>query len=212
MVDYCCPVDDFIQEECLCITEEDWFKLQLQLSTLQSMIQSLQINGQGNPADLMGMYMDLMLSILKMMNAAADTTDKNTTIASTTALQSMVMFNNNYKLLKGAFENLQNLINNLSIDGTLKYRLVDVSSDTTIGSTDMTGNPIYRLVDSVVLTVSDIPSDQKGKVIHVRSCIDEMVKVEGNIKPEDATYLRREGNTLGLIWTGTQWDAYGELP
>lgn len=212
MVDYCCPVDDFIQEECLCITEEDWFGLQLKLSTLQSRIQSIRQNGQGNPADLMGMYMDLMMSMLKMMNAAANTTDKNTTIASTTALQSMVMFNNNYKLLKGAFENLQNFINNLSIDGTLRYRLVDIDQDKTITFDEMKGNPIYRIIAPVQVTISDIPADQAGKVIHVRNCTQQMIRLAGTIKPEDSTYLRREGSVLGLIWTGTQWDAYGEMP
>lgn len=212
MTDYCCPVDDFIQEECLCITEEDWLGLQLQLATLQSKLQSIAMNNQGNPADLMGMYTDLMLNILKMMNAAADTTDKNTTIASSTAHQSMVMFNNNYKLLKGAFENLQNFINNLAIDGTLKYRLVDINQDKSIPFSEMSGNPIFRIVANVQVTIEDIPADQVGKVIHVRNCTQDMLRLKGNIKPEDSTYLRREGSVLGLIWTGTQWDAFGEMP
>lgn len=209
---FCCPPNKDPCETCLSV--EDFMKLSGEHIEMDSSITALWdlLAAQGDPK------IDLKLAdlYLKLIQQAAMNADQNSVHSSGSALQSQVIFNNNYKLIKRAFENLYELIKRLN--GSLAYRLINVDVDYTLSSAELYGNPIFRIVQPVRFVIDDVATRvYEGKIIHIRNCTNQMVTIETTngvvINPADAAHLRREGSTIGLIYVGNkQWDIYGELP
>ena len=211
MSNFCCPPNPASE----CLTEEDLLKVASRQAALEMGYREFQRLLE-DQEQLNGTYIDTAAEYLKLIQAAAHNADQNSINAAGSALQSLILFNNNYKLLKDAFDNFYAFVKRLGIN--LTYTLIDIDQDYTLLAKYLKGNPIFRIKQDVTFTMDAVAdAAYKGKIIHIRNCTSNMIRVLTDngvtINPADAAYLRREGSTIGLIYVGNnQWDIYGELP
>ena len=210
---YCAPTTDDCDTAYL--TQCDGLWLATELAKMEAQLTDIRNQfGDGGNQSLIKLI-DGFDSYLKMMNTGVMATDMNATHSASSALQSMELFNNNYKLLRDAFSNLLNFLKNIGLNTDMTYNIIDVSQDYTLSETDMAGNTIFRIVAPITFTIAGNPG--RGKIVHIRNSIDQMVRLNVDpshtVSPRDGLYLRREGSAVGLIYLGNQrWDLYGELP
>lgn len=210
---YCTPPKDDCDEAYLTACDGLWIaadlaRMEQQLADLRGQLDGSEVAGISNILAGFGDY-------LKMMNTGVMATDMNATHAASSALQSMELFNNNYKLLRDAFSNLLNFLKNIGLNTDMTYTIKDINQNYTLNESDMGGNVIFRITAPIEFTIAGNPG--RGKIVHIRNATQQMIQLKvapgSTVTPVDGLYLRREGSTAGLIYLGNNlWDLYGELP